>query len=150
MASKMRSVTINKIAKLEWMMVYNFQLKFEISFYCINLRLSKLFWLAVLESLLCTLFFRMDALILWVTPQCNFGSSRTVQWHVPIPFSPDVRLAHDAAFSMQFYNCQNIFSVYNKSSLHFHFHYVWVAGVVVVVVDAAVARLTQTLTLMLL
>ena len=44
MASKMRSVTINKIAKLEWMMVYNFQLKFEISFYCINLRLSKLFW----------------------------------------------------------------------------------------------------------
>ena len=75
----------------------------------------------------------MDALILWVTPQCNFGSSRTVQWHVPIPFSPDVRLAHDAAFSMQFYNCQNIFSVYNKSSLHFHFHYVWVAGVVVVV-----------------
>ena len=56
-------------------------------------------------------------------------------WHVPIPFSPDVRLAHDAAFSMQFYNCQNIFSVYtaHKSSLHFHFHYVWVAGVVVVV-----------------
>ena len=38
MASKTRSVTINKIAKLEWMMVYNFQLKFEISFYCINLR----------------------------------------------------------------------------------------------------------------
>ena len=53
MASKMReSVAINKIiGKLEWMMVYNFQLKFEISFYCINLRLSKLFWLAILESL---------------------------------------------------------------------------------------------------
>lgn len=35
MASKMReSVAINKIiGKLEWMMVYNFQLKFEISFY---------------------------------------------------------------------------------------------------------------------